>query len=54
MVGFVLITYSVCDAFFSFAFGQAINYVGRIPFFVLGAVINYAVILVCLDLQSRV
>ncbi len=44
-VGFVLITYGVCDAVFSMAFGSVISYVGRVPIFLLGAAINYALIL---------
>ena len=45
-VGVVLITYGICDAFFSSAFGHAINYVGRMPIFLLGAAINFAVMAV--------
>uniref|UniRef100_A0A0K2UNC0 UNC93like proteinlike [Bombus terrestris] n=1 Tax=Lepeophtheirus salmonis TaxID=72036 RepID=A0A0K2UNC0_LEPSM len=44
-VGYVLICYGVCDAVFSYFLGSLIKYVGRIPIFYFGAIINAAVIL---------
>ena len=41
-----MITYGVCDAIFSMAFGSIIKFVGRIPIFILGAVLNVIVIAV--------
>ena len=46
-VGFVLITYGVCDAIFSLSFGVIIKYTGRPLIYLLGAVINLGVI-ICL------
>ena len=52
-LGYVLITFGVCDAIMSFAFGIVINKVGRIPIFYLGAAINVAVILVLFTWQPN-
>ena len=41
-----MITYGVCDAIFSMAFGSIIKFTGRIPIFILGAVLNVIVIAV--------
>lgn len=45
-VGFVLITYGIMDAAFSFAFGYLIKKIGRIPIFCLGGIINFVVMIV--------
>ena len=45
-VGLVLITYGVCDATFSFAWGALANHVGRILVFILGGTINATLIVV--------
>jgi len=44
-VGRVLIVYGVCDALASVGFGFIIKKVGRIPVFILGALINVSVII---------
>jgi predicted MFS family arabinose efflux permease len=44
-VGFVMICYGVADAISSISFGPVIKYLGRLPVFILGAVINLAVII---------
>jgi hypothetical protein len=41
-----MITFGVCDALFSMAFGSIIKLTGRIPIFLLGAVLNVTVIAV--------
>ena len=41
-----MITFGVCDAIFSIGFGSIIKVVGRIPIFILGAVLNVIVIAV--------
>ena len=43
-VGYVLITYGVVDAICSATFGSFIKYVGRVPIFMGGAMLN----IVCL------
>ena len=43
-VGYVMITYGVCDAVFSMGFGYIIKIVGRIPIFIFGAFLNTVVI----------
>jgi hypothetical protein len=43
-VGYVMITYGVCDAVFSMGFGAVIKFCGRIPLFVFGACLNVVVI----------
>ncbi|CAH1802288.1 unnamed protein product [Owenia fusiformis] len=43
MVGYVIICFGVTNALCSLIFGRLVKYVGRIPFFVLGAVLNYGV-----------
>jgi len=35
-VGYVMICYGVVDAICSFSFGRLVQYVGHIPFFILG------------------
>ena len=45
-IGYVLICYGIADAAFSLGFGYLIKLFGRIPIFVLGAVINAGVIAV--------
>ncbi|CAG0895623.1 unnamed protein product [Darwinula stevensoni] len=45
-IGYVLICYGVVDALCSLGFGYLIKLVGRIPIFVLGALINAGVIIV--------
>ena len=47
-VGYVFITYGVCDAICSIAFGVVTKYVGRVPIYLLGAIINVVVIVVLL------
>eukprot|EP00096_Caligus_rogercresseyi_P002815 TRINITY_DN1512_c1_g1_i1.p1 TRINITY_DN1512_c1_g1~~TRINITY_DN1512_c1_g1_i1.p1 ORF type:complete len:461 (+),score=77.14 TRINITY_DN1512_c1_g1_i1:3453-4835(+) len=44
-VGYVLICYGACDAIFSYFLGTLIKYVGRVPIFYFGALVNAAVIL---------
>lgn len=39
-LGYVLITYGVVDAFCSATFGSFIKYVGRVPIFLSGALLN--------------
>ena len=55
-VGWVLITYGVCDAICSLSFGVIIKYTGRPIIYGLGAAINLAVILSLLtwDLTDKV
>ena len=48
IVGRVLILFGVCDALASVGFGFVIKKTGRIPIFILGAVINVAVLIVML------
>jgi predicted MFS family arabinose efflux permease len=45
-VGWVLITYGVCDAICSVSFGAVIKYTGRVPIFLLGAAINLVVVII--------
>jgi len=45
-VGYVFITYGVFDALCSVSFGAVIKYTGRLPIFIMGAVINVVVIIV--------
>ena len=45
-VGWVLITYGVCDAVCSLSFGIIIKYTGRLPIYLLGALINFTVVIV--------
>lgn len=47
-MGYVLICYGICDAISSISFGPVISKFGRIPVFVLGAIINAGVIAVLL------
>ena len=47
-VGWVLMTYGVCDALFSISFGVIIKYTGRPPIYLLGAGINLTVIIIML------
>nr|CAB3267513.1 protein unc-93 homolog A-like [Phallusia mammillata] len=47
-VGFVLICYAACDAISSLLFGGAEKYVGRMPIFTCGAIINIALIITLL------
>ena len=48
MIGYVMITYGVCDAIFSLASGQIVKCMGRVPVFTLGAVLNAVLIGVAL------
>merc|ERR1712106_790422 len=48
VVGRVLIVFGVCDALASVGFGFIIKLVGRVPIFILGAFINFGVIIVML------
>ena len=41
-VGFVMIAFGVADVLGSYGFGYVIKYVGRIPCFIVAALINYA------------
>ena len=45
-VGFVLITYGVFDAICSVSFGAVIKFTGRVPIFLLGAIINIVVVVI--------
>ncbi len=45
-VGYVLMCYGVTDAICSFSFGFIIKKVGRVPIFLMGAVINVVVVAV--------
>ncbi|XP_045110413.1 UNC93-like protein isoform X2 [Portunus trituberculatus] len=45
MVGYVMICYGVCDALCSISFSPLVRLVGRVPVFIVGAVINYGVII---------
>ena len=45
-VGYVVMTFGLCDAFCSMALSLLIRKVGRIPIFCLGAIVNLLVILV--------
>jgi len=45
-LGYVFITYGVFDALCSLSFGAIIKYTGRLPIFLLGALINVVVIVV--------
>ncbi|CAH3103322.1 unnamed protein product [Porites lobata] len=47
-VGFVMICFGATDAFFSLTLGRLTKYTGRIPVFISGAVIHYAVIIIML------
>ena len=53
-VGWVLITYGVCDSICSLSFGVIIKHTGRIPIYVLGAVINLIVIFILLTWTPEV
>ena len=45
-VGYVLITYGIIDAFCSATFGGFIKYVGRVPIFLGGALLNLICVIV--------
>ncbi len=45
-VGYVVIVFGVCDAICSFSFGYVIKKVGRVPIFLMGALVNIACIAV--------
>ena len=47
-VGFVLICFGACDSVFSFIFGRAEKYTGRIVLFTGAFLINFALIIVFL------
>jgi len=47
-VGFVMICFGATDAFFSLTLGRLTKYTGRIPVFISGAVIHFAVIIIML------
>ena len=40
-IGYVMIVFGVTDAVCSFSFGRLVQYVGHIPFFVLGTLRYY-------------
>jgi len=40
-----MISYGIADTIGSYGFGYAIKYIGRIPCFLIAAVLNYATIL---------
>ncbi len=44
-VGLVMISYGISDTIGSYGFGYVIKYIGRIPCFLIAAVLNYATIL---------
>ncbi|CAL4114148.1 unnamed protein product [Meganyctiphanes norvegica] len=44
-VGYIMITYGVCDAICSVSFSPLVSMVGRVPIFTMGAVINICVII---------
>ncbi|XP_064466800.1 protein unc-93 homolog A-like [Ornithodoros turicata] len=46
-VGFVMITFGFTDAVFSMLFGAVIRKVGRLPIFLLGAVVSGALVAAC-------
>merc|ERR1712106_1060037 len=48
IVGRVLIVFGICDALASIGFGFVIQKIGRVPIFILGAIINVVVLLVML------
>jgi len=48
-VGYVLICYGIFDALFSVSFGAIIKYTGRVPIFVLGALINLVVVIILFE-----
>ena len=52
-VGRVLIVYGVFDSLASAGFGFVIQKVGRVPIFILGAAINFTVIVVMLSWQPQ-
>ena len=45
MVGYVMICYGVCDALCSVSFSPLVKVVGRVPVFIMGAVVNFGVII---------
>ena len=45
-VGYVLIAYGLIDACFSATFGNFIKYVGRVPIFIGGAVLNIICVII--------
>ena len=49
IVGRVLILFGVCDALASVGFGFVIKKTGRIPIFILGAMINVTVLIVMMS-----
>jgi len=53
IVGRVLIVYGVCDSLASAGFGFVIQKIGRVPIFLLGAAINFTVIVVMLSWQPQ-
>jgi hypothetical protein len=54
VVGRVLIVFGVCDALASVGFGFIIKLIGRLPIFILGACINFAVIITMLTWSPTV
>lgn len=52
-MGLVIIAYAVADSACSFGFGIVIKKVGRVPIFILGSVINLAVIAVLFHWTPR-
>ncbi|XP_050733417.1 protein unc-93 homolog A-like isoform X2 [Eriocheir sinensis] len=45
MVGYVMICYGVCDAICSITFSPLVKVVGRVPIFIMGALINIGIII---------
>lgn len=45
-IGYVLIVYGVVDAVCSASFGNLIQYVGRVPIFIGGAIINIICVII--------
>ncbi len=45
-VGFVIVTYGICDAIGSFSLGYVIKRTGRVPIFMFGAILNIIVIVI--------
>ena len=44
-VGLIMICYGVSDTIGSYGFGYVIKFIGRIPCFIIAAVLNYSTIL---------
>ena len=48
-VGYVLICYGIFDALCSVSFGAIIKFTGRVPIFLLGAMINLVVVIILFE-----